>query len=252
MTQRIRVAIIGGGGFVGQNVAVALSLKNAKILLIDSIDCPRDLENLENATFQKINITDAEKIKSSFKEFKPTVVIHLASMGMSGSAMLSKHCKVVNVLGTSNLLDICCELDIVNFIYTSSYNVAFGGQEIVNGSETLPYFPVELHSDQYSATKSQAEQLVLASNGKTTKAGKTLKTASIRPAAIYGEKEMRHLPRIVKHMDNGLFVFRIGDATVDWVHVDNLVRVYLVLFICKVRSICLFLEVLFLFIYLFV
>jgi hypothetical protein len=48
---------------------------------------------------------------------------------------------------------------------------------------------------------------------------------AIRPAAIYGEHETRHLPRIVKYMDAGLFRFRIGDpaAMVDWLHVDNLV-----------------------------
>lgn len=27
-------------------------------------------------------------------------------------------------------------------MYTSTYNVVFGGQEIPNGDETLPYFPL--------------------------------------------------------------------------------------------------------------
>jgi hypothetical protein len=35
--------------------------------------------------------------------------------------------------------------------------------------------------------------------------------------------EQRHLPRILQLIDCGLFFFRIGSATVDWVHVDNLV-----------------------------
>ena len=53
--------------------------------------------------------------------------------------------------------------------------------------------------------------------------GLRLSTCSLRPAAIYGVEEQRHLPRILQFIDCGLFFFRIGSATVDWVHVDNLV-----------------------------
>ena len=45
---------------------------------------------------------------------------------------------------------------------------------------------------------------------------------ALRPAAIYGEGEQRHLPRIIRHMDGGLFVAKIGNAVVDWVHIENL------------------------------
>jgi hypothetical protein len=48
-------------------------------------------------------------------------------------------------------------------------------------------------------------------------------TCVIRPAAIYGPGEERHFPRIVRTIDSGLFLVRIGHALVDWVHVDNLV-----------------------------
>ena len=53
----------------------------------------------------------------------------------------------------------------------------------------------------------------------------------IRPAAIYGETEQRHLPRIVQLMDMGLYTFNIGspDSRVDWVYIDNLVQAYVLL-----------------------
>lgn len=55
--------------------------------------------------------------------------------------------------------------------------------------------------------------------------GKCLYTCVIRPAAIYGPGEERHLPRIVSLAKLGLVPFKIGDANVksDWVYVDNLV-----------------------------
>ena len=55
--------------------------------------------------------------------------------------------------------------------------------------------------------------------------GKCLYTCAIRPAAIYGPGEHRHLPRIVNLAKLGLLPFKIGEANVksDWVYVDNLV-----------------------------
>lgn len=57
------------------------------------------------------------------------------------------------------------------------------------------------------------------------KTGTFLYTCVIRPAAIYGPGEERHLPRIVTLAKLGLCTFRIGNAAVktDWVYVDNLV-----------------------------
>ncbi|PIA25690.1 hypothetical protein AQUCO_10900022v1, partial [Aquilegia coerulea] len=91
----------------------------------------------------------------------------------------------------------------------------------------LPYFPIDDHVDPYGRSKSIAEQLVLKSNGRQSKKknGTCLYTCVIRPAAIYGPGEERHLPRIVSLTKLGLFTFRIGDAGVktDWVYLDNLV-----------------------------
>eukprot|EP00981_Chlorochromonas_danica_P012456 scaffold4964_cov248-Ochromonas_danica.AAC.2 len=143
--------------------------------------------------------------------------------------MLSSHCQVVNVGGTENVILACKEAGINRLIYTSTYNVVFGGHEIENGNESWPYFPLDQHTDEYSKSKAIAEQLVIQANGTSTNKGSLLHTAVIRPAAIYGEDEERHLPRIVKHLDRGLFMFTIGHAVVDWVYIDNLVQAYLLL-----------------------
>lgn len=57
------------------------------------------------------------------------------------------------------------------------------------------------------------------------KNGKCLYTCAIRPAAIYGPGEERHLPRILHLAKLGLLLFKIGHPGVksDWVYVDNLV-----------------------------
>lgn len=57
------------------------------------------------------------------------------------------------------------------------------------------------------------------------KDGNHLYTCAVRPAAIYGPGEERHLPRIVSLAKLGLLPFKIGEASVktDWIYVDNLV-----------------------------
>jgi nucleoside-diphosphate-sugar epimerase len=154
--------------------------------------------------------------------FRPDVVVHLASWGMSGAPMLNPKCRAVNIGGVEAVLEAMRQTDTDCLLYTSTYNVIYGGEPIENGNEQLDYFDLSRHTDAYSASKAEAEQMVLASNGKDN-----LRTMSLRPAAIYGCGEERHFPRIIKHIDSGLFAFRIGSGSiVDWVHVDNLTQAF--------------------------
>ncbi|KAD5960206.1 hypothetical protein E3N88_11678 [Mikania micrantha] len=155
-------------------------------------------------------------------------VFHLASFGMSGKEML-QYGRVddVNINGTCHVLEACHEHGVKRLVYASTSNVVFAGNEIVNGNEKLPYIPLDNHVDPYSRSKSIAEQLVLKSNGRPSKNknGECLYTCAVRPAAIYGPGEERHLPRIISLAKLGLFPFKIGEPSVksDWVYIDNLV-----------------------------
>ncbi|PNT69309.1 hypothetical protein BRADI_3g53310v3 [Brachypodium distachyon] len=147
---------------------------------------------------------------------------------MSGKEMVQTgRTDDININGTCNVLDACHEHGVRRLVYVSTYNVVFGGEPIVNGNETLPYFPIEDHVDAYGRSKSIAEQLVLKSNARQAKSSKStrLYTCAIRPAAIYGPGEERHLPRILSLAKLGLAFFKIGGPNVktDWLYVDNLV-----------------------------
>lgn len=157
-------------------------------------------------------------------------VFHIASYGMSGREQLNRNLiEAVNVEGTQNILKACVEHGVHRLVYTSTFNVVFGGQEIVNGDESLPYLPLDLHPDHYSRTKSLAEMAVLKANGTALKGGSgVLRTCALRPAGIYGPGEQRHLPRIVGYIEKGIFRFIYGkpSSLVEFVHVDNLVSAH--------------------------
>ncbi len=171
--------------------------------------------------------------------------------------MLDPRCYEINVNGVQGTVEACVAAGVRLLIYTSTYNVIFGGQTIVNGTELMEYFPATEHCDAYSASKSMAERLVVQAHmrplgenqfSKNNNVDNSLQVCVLRPAAIYGEDEQRHFPRIVGHIDAGIFLFRIGGSNnavkldenletvqalarksilVDWVHIENLVCSYL-------------------------
>jgi nucleoside-diphosphate-sugar epimerase len=234
-----RVALVGGRGFVGDNLSAFLEKQSCIHCVIDMAPSTDD-RGFKSRTDYCADICNEEDICAIFREFSPTIVVHLASYGMCGPAMLDPVCFTINYEGTQNIISACRRFNIRGLIYTSTYNVVFGGQEVDGGSDSTPYFSGE-HSDQYAPSKTLAEKLVLACNNSQTEDGYSLITCSLRPAAIYGPGESRHFPRIVSVMDrssirsctcimiwlhfvcSGLYIVKIGNAVVDWVHVDNIV-----------------------------
>jgi nucleoside-diphosphate-sugar epimerase len=201
MASQQRVLIIGGCGFVGTSLSRHLASQSHLICIVD-LFIPSQLQNDQTRIqFCQADISQLSQLEIVFSNFKPNIVVHLASWGMSGSPMLDPRCHQINVEGTRNSITLCQRYDVKGFIYTSTYNVIFGGQEIVNGDESLPYFPLTDHPDQYGPSKTVAEQLALSANGTKTSNGSTLVSCSLRPAAIYGPEEQRHFPRIVSIMD---------------------------------------------------
>ncbi|GAB4833047.1 hypothetical protein Ancab_007105 [Ancistrocladus abbreviatus] len=221
--------VIGGLGFVGSSLCLDLLRRGARrVRSLDLRSSSPWSQVLAHKGVQCIqgDVTHRKDVDRVLRG--ADCVFHLASYGMSGKEMLQYgRVDKVNIDGTCNILEACIEFGIKRLVYVSTYNVVFGGKEIVNGNETLPYFPVDDHVDSYGRSKSIAEQLVLKSNGRPwrEKNGKCLYTCAVRPAAIYGPGEERHLPRIIHWAQLGLLLFKIGETGVktDWVYVDNLV-----------------------------
>ncbi|XP_061456346.1 putative short-chain dehydrogenase/reductase family 42E member 2 isoform X2 [Rhineura floridana] len=158
-------------------------------------------------------------------------VIHAAAYGMTGIEQLhKKHIRSVNVGGTGVVLEVCKRRGIPRLIYTSTINVVFAGQTIIDGDEqSVPYFPLNKQVNEYSRTKSIAEQMVLAANGSHLAGGSRLYTCALRPPGIYGPEEQRHFPRMALNIQRGLFTCKFGapGTVMNWVHVKNLVQAHI-------------------------
>lgn len=207
-------------------LACALHKQGARIILFDTKPPSQDVP--ENVAFVSGDVREYTQVERAVTGVD--CVFHIASYGMSGREQLKRSLiEEVNVEGTRNVLKACVERGVSRLVYTSTFNVVFGGQVIENGDESLPYLPLNLHPDHYSRTKSLAEMAVLKANGTALRdRPEVLQTCALRPAGIYGPGEQRHLPRIVGYIESGIFRFVYGSPSslVEFVHVDNLVSAH--------------------------
>ncbi|XP_040872219.1 3beta-hydroxysteroid-dehydrogenase/decarboxylase isoform X2 [Glycine max] len=123
------------------------------------------------------------------------VVFHMAAPNSSINNYQLHHS--VNVQGTNNVIDACVELNVKRLVYTSclvytsSPSVFFDDVHgIHNGNETMPY--AHSPNDHYSATKAEAEALVIKANGTNG-----LLTCCIRPSSIFGPGDRLSVPSLV-------------------------------------------------------
>ena len=219
-------AITGGCGYIGQRLArYLLEINDVNTVLLLDIHHPpppplNDQDHSDRLIYHYCDLRSSKSVDDALTT--ATCVFHLASYGMSGKEMLN-HTMIdqVNVNGTENVLNACIKHGIVKLIYCSTYNAVYTGtKELVGVTEDQCSYPrQESYCDHYSRTKSLAEQAVLKASSST------LHTAAIRPAAIYGDGELRHLPRILNLVRQGLAFFAIGHKNIlcDWIYADNLV-----------------------------
>uniref|UniRef100_A0A0D6R0R5 Reticulon-like protein n=1 Tax=Araucaria cunninghamii TaxID=56994 RepID=A0A0D6R0R5_ARACU len=150
-----------------------------------------------------------------------SVVFHMAAPDSSINNFNLQYS--VTVQGTQNVISACLECKVKKLVYTSSPSVVFDGiHGIYNGDESLPY--PDKHNDSYSQTKSEAEALVLRSNGK-----EGLLTCAIRPSSIFGPGDKLLVPSVVAAARAGKSKFIIGDGEnmYDFTYVENVAHAHM-------------------------
>lgn len=212
------VLVTGCCGYVGRRLVSTLVASQHIVWGTDVCAVPPALAPLL-AGFEHINLAApdvADRLLALLRASGATVVMHLASYGMSGREQTARPELVmaVNVGGTAAVVAACAAC-AASLVYVSTVNVCFGGREVVDGPDApTDYAPDAQLVDAYSRSKARAERLARAGGA-----------VALRLYGIYGEGEERHFPRMLRLMRWGLFVQfgRAADRS-DWVHVDNVVH----------------------------
>ncbi|XP_070811368.1 putative short-chain dehydrogenase/reductase family 42E member 2 [Pituophis catenifer annectens] len=222
-----KAVITGGAGYLGFTLGCALAKSGTKVILYDFN--PPIWNIPKGIILIRSDVRNFSDLYSACEGVD--CLIHAASYGMTGIQQLrKKHIRSVNIGGTGIVLEVCKRQRIPRLIYTSTVNVVFAGETIVDGDEaTVSYVPLEQQVNEYSRTKAIAEQMVLAANGSLLPGGGKLHTCAIRPPGIYGPEELQHLSQLALNMERGFFHVRLGDPGIltNWVHVKNLVQAHI-------------------------
>jgi len=149
-----KVAITGGAGFIGSNLAASLIAKGHEVTIIDDLSTGL-IANIDrkNSDFKKLSITDASKLKKALKGAE--TIFHLGARGSVPRSIknpVATH--EVNATGTLNVLEAARESG-AHVIFSSSSSV-YGRNMQLPKEEKMWLGPMT----PYAASKLAAEGYV--------------------------------------------------------------------------------------------
>eukprot|EP00049_Salpingoeca_infusionum_P022498 m.7102 g.7102 ORF g.7102 m.7102 type:complete len:626 (-) comp5217_c0_seq2:3675-5552(-) len=212
---RATVCVFGGAGFLGKHIVETLVIDGFNVRVFDIV--PQD-QFVAPSTRPGITV---EYIQSDILNYGAVLsavdgcetVIHTASV-IDLYPMLTVKAAKVNVLGTRTIINACKRSETVkHLIYTSTMDVCFNGEDVIDGSDDLPYSKLGDGYSSYIYTKVLAEKLVLAANSES------LACVSLRPAHIFGPGDIM-ITEMIDALESGPMV-RFGDGHMDFVYVRN-------------------------------
>lgn len=198
-----RVALIGGAGFIGHNLALELKAQGADVHIVDGLQvnnlltfsssgAPKDNKDLYlkiinqrlellRAAGVPLHIQDARDyhaLTQVISDIKPQVIVHLAAVAHAGKSNKDPYSTFDHSLRTlENALDNARDR-IEHFIFLSS-SMAYGNFLTEEVDEEHPLNPMGI----YGALKVAGEKMVIAYE-QVFKIPYTI----IRPSALYGER----------------------------------------------------------------
>lgn len=210
--------VTGGSGFLGKALVDHLEAVGARVRVFDIVP-PDEMWKSERIEFCQGDIRNFNEINLVCKGVN--VIFHTASLANYWARQ--QDFEAVNVEGTKYLIAAALYYGVSQLIYTSSSSVVLAGQDVQNGDESLRY--PERHLDLFSETKSQAEQYVLAMDGKKTKTGNVLRTCALRPHSMFGPGDTHFVAQLIGQASKGEITHMIGEGNnvTDFTYVDNVV-----------------------------
>ncbi|QPW26371.1 NAD-dependent epimerase/dehydratase family protein [Edwardsiella ictaluri] len=184
----MKLAIIGGSGFIGTRLATQLKNNNVEFTIVDK----RNSETFPEC-WQYGDVTKPESLEEPLKG--ADVIINLAAEHKDNVHPISLYYDV-NVQGAKNVCDVAEKLNIQHIVFTSSVAV-YGFVEKETG-EDGKYNPF----NDYGKSKLEAEFAYDAWQAKVPE--RTLVT--VRPTVVFGENNRGNVYNLFRQIASGKFL----------------------------------------------
>ena len=149
------VLVIGGAGYIGSHVVLALCEKGYNVTVFDNLSTGQEINIDSRAVLIKGNIINNNELKSAFNQ-SYDAVLHFAALKAAGESMLhpGKYA-AANITGTINILNQMIEHKVQNIIFSSTAAV-YGIPEYLPIDEDHTLNPVNF----YGFTKFEIERIL--------------------------------------------------------------------------------------------
>jgi UDP-glucuronate 4-epimerase len=225
----MKCLVTGSSGFIGYHLTKKLCEIGHDVIGIDNMNHYYDvnlkearLDNLlefDNFNFQKLDITDNEKLGILFKENDFDRVIHFAAQAGVRYSIENPNAYIEsNLLGHFNILNHCKESEIKHLIYASSSSVYGLNNKLPFSTDDYTDHPISL----YAATKKSNE---LMSHSYSCLFG--LPTTGLRFFTVYGPwgRPDMALFKFTKAILNGetIEIYNNGELSRDFTYIDDII-----------------------------
>lgn len=211
----MKALVTGGGGFLGLYIVEQLLQQGDSVRVF----CRGSYPALQQLDVEIVNgdVRHADQVAAACESVD--AVFHVAAVPGVWGDWETFH--GINTVGTQNVIAACQQQRVRRLIYTSSPSVVFDGRDHVDADESLPYPQSWLC--HYPHSKALGEQAVLAANEDDI-----LRTVSLRPHLIWGQRDNHLLPRLIQRARSGrLRRVGTGNNEVSVVNVENAAAAHL-------------------------
>ena len=161
-----KILLTGGAGFIGSNLVERLLTAGHRLLVVDDFNdfySPEikrrnfsTVRTLGTVDLMEADICDRDRMASTFEQFVPEVVIHLAARaGVRPSLEQPLLYEQTNVRGTLLLLELARKHSAHKFVFASSSSVYGSTSRVPFSEEASDPYPIS----PYGVTKLAGEKL---------------------------------------------------------------------------------------------
>jgi UDP-glucuronate 4-epimerase len=223
------ILITGGAGFIGSHLAQRLLREGKRLAIVDNLDdyYPAELKRANlgevkaSGEFQffPTDIRDGESLREVFATFKPDAVIHLAARpGVRQSFAQPEVYTSINVLGTTQVLEISRQSGVKRIVFASSSSVyGYLSRAPFREDATISH-PLSI----YAATKVAGEAVAF-----TYSHAYDTSVVCVRLFTVYGPRQRPDLAirKFAGMIIDGKEVPIFGDGSLerDYTYIDDIV-----------------------------
>ncbi len=224
-----RILITGSAGFIGFHLAKSLLKDKIEIYGIDDINNYysiklkntrlNKLKKFKNFKFKNVNICSFNELEKVFIKFKPNIVVNMAAQAGVRYSIKNPFSYIQNnIVGFTNVIELCKRYKVKGLIYASSSSVYGGNNKIPFNENDVVSDPLSI----YAASKISNE---LIARSYSNLFG--IKTTGLRFFTVYGpwgRPDMAYYIFADKISSNQkISIFNHGKMKRDFTYIDDII-----------------------------